>query len=368
MTSPTTTTTTTRGHPSLVVGPLLRYADEDSATIWVEADRPCTVTVAVDDSRFAASTWEVHGHHFALVVIDGLQPASTYPYEVTLDGAPVWPEDGSPYPPSSIRTPDPDAVFSLAFVSCRRSDPLDHQHLRELGADALVALAERMATEPIEQWPDVLLMLGDQVYADEPSAAIRERLRHDPVAPRDAGLHGEIRNFREYAWLYEEAWMPPPIRWLLSTVPVAMLLDDHDLRDDWNTSQSWRDRITREPWWRDRVVSAYGSYWVYQHLGNLSPDQLAEEPTYAAMLRLETNEARTAYLDEFAWRADVDPTLHPLQLPPPLGEPARRGPVGRHRLAQLPPARPRRPSHGRRRRVGVGLRCRAARPRRRSGP
>ena len=30
------------------------------------------------------------------------------------------------------------------------------------------------------------------------------------------------------------------MRWLLSCVPTAMIFDDHDVRDDWNTSAVWR--------------------------------------------------------------------------------------------------------------------------------
>ena len=72
-----------------------------------------------------------------------------------------------------------------------------------------------------------------------------------------------------------------------------MLLDDHDLRDDWNTSLSWRRWVTEQPWWRDRVVGAYGSYWVYQHLGNLSPDQLDGDEVYARMLAIADDDERT---------------------------------------------------------------------------
>ena len=60
-----------------------------------------------------------------------------------------------------------------------------------------------------------------------------------------------------------------------------MLLDDHDLRDDWNTSLSWRRWVTAQAWWPDRVDGAYASYWVYQHLGNLSPDELDADDVYA---------------------------------------------------------------------------------------
>ena len=66
----------------------------------------------------------------------------------------------------------------------------------------------------------------------------------------------------EYVGVYRDAWSDPEVRWLLSTVPVAMIFDDHDVRDDWNTSAVWRAEMREKPWWRDRVRSALASYWI----------------------------------------------------------------------------------------------------------
>ena len=154
----------------------------------------------------------MHGHHYALVLHRALRPNSRHEYRVRLDGQDVWPPADSEFPPSVIRTPDPEAPFRLAFGSCRRSAPFDHEHLEELGADALVALAERMVTTPEDEWPELLLLLGDQVYADDPSDEIVARLReaHASNTQRDPDVRDEIQNFEEYTWLYHEAWTPPP--------------------------------------------------------------------------------------------------------------------------------------------------------------
>src|SRR5690606_5333739 len=96
--------------------------------------------------------------------------------------------------------------------------------------------------------------------------------------------------------------------WLLSTVPVAMIFDDHDLRDDWNTSFAWREEMYRHQWWRRRVVAGLGSYWVYQHLGNLSPTERAADPVYRAVTSTPTDAGDT--VDEFAWRADTEPETY----------------------------------------------------------
>jgi hypothetical protein len=81
--------------------------------------------------------------------------------------------------------------------------------------------------------------------------------------------------------VYREAWSEPDIRWLLSTVPSSMIFDDHDVIDDWNTSAAWRRDIQRTPWWQERIESALASYWIYQHLGNLSADELEADALYA---------------------------------------------------------------------------------------
>src|SRR5437763_6415304 len=101
--------------PRLVLGPLLRYVDETAVTVWVEADRACQVETLGRQAR----TFEVAGHHYALVVIDGLAPGTETEYQVRLDGAVCWPEPGGPGRPSVLRTLDPGRPLRLVFGSCR---------------------------------------------------------------------------------------------------------------------------------------------------------------------------------------------------------------------------------------------------------
>ena len=127
---------------------------------------------------------------------------------------------------------------------------------------------------PTARWPDVLLLIGDQVYADDVDPATRTFIeqRRDPAeAP---GY--EVADFTEYCHLYRQAWTEPAVRWLFSVIPTAMIFDDHDVHDDWNASAAWRRDYQAKPWWRDRITGAYMSYWIYQHLGNLSPEDLGK--------------------------------------------------------------------------------------------
>jgi hypothetical protein len=86
------------------------------------------------------------------------------------------------------------------------------------------------------------------------------------------------------------------------------VFDDHEMIDDWNTSAAWRREVTAQPWWADRIGGGLVSYWVYQHLGNLSPQELAGDATWQAVLALaESGEDAGPLLHEMAARADADP-------------------------------------------------------------
>jgi hypothetical protein len=131
----------------LVLGPVLRYVGETEAVVWVETDSPCTVAVLEGEQR----TFAVEGHHYALVVIERLEPGRAYEYEVRLDGERRWPEPDSEFPPSVIRTLDGSGPLRICFGSCRVALPHrrpytlpkdEHDEGREF--DALFSLAEEM--------------------------------------------------------------------------------------------------------------------------------------------------------------------------------------------------------------------------------
>ncbi|MEJ7653726.1 MAG: hypothetical protein WKH64_10520 [Chloroflexia bacterium] len=39
--------------------------------------------------------------------------------------------------------------------------------------------------------------------------------------------------------------------------------------------------MRRRSWWNERVVGGFMSYWIYQHIGNLSPEVLREDELYS---------------------------------------------------------------------------------------
>jgi len=287
----------------LILGPLLRYVGEEEATIWVETDAACEVEVL----GHRASTFCVEGHHYAIVVVRDLHAGEAYEYDVALDGERRWPPSGWEFPPSTIRTIDPERQLEIVFGSCRVAVPHeppyaltrdeDPEHGREI--DALFALATRMRSRPRAHWPLVLLCLGDQVYVDEDAPCTRAFIRSRRDTSKPPGE--EVADFEEYTRLYWESWSPETIRWLLSTISTAMIFDDHDVHDDWNTSSAWVEQMRAQPWWEERITAALMSYWIYQHLGNLSPDELERNEL---LRRVQAADDAAPILREFAAAAD----------------------------------------------------------------
>jgi hypothetical protein len=289
--------------PELVLGPLLRYVSEEEAVLWVETSAACEVEALGTTAR----TFRVHGHHYALVHATGLEPGTRYEYELSLDGEKAWPLPDSGFPPSSFRTYPKAQPLEIVFGSCRVTAPHyapfalkkdEHDEGREV--DSLRALALRMRDHEPDDWPDMLLLLGDQVYADEVSPVTQAFIeqRRDP-----AEEPGErVVDYEEYTRLYREAWSEPAMRWLLSVVSTAMIFDDHDVHDDWNTSESWVEEARRHEWWNEHIVAALMSYWVYQHIGNLNPEAQAEDELLQRVKDADGDVAEM--LAEFAYKAD----------------------------------------------------------------
>jgi phosphodiesterase/alkaline phosphatase D-like protein len=240
--------------PKLILGPLLRHVGPSDATVWIETDAPCEAGAELAGTSHRSRTFSVEGHDYALLKITDLEPGSSYEYAVTLDGERVWPEPHREFPASVIRTIVPDDRLTLAFGSCRVSVPHELPYTKKRGVfargvgggyerDVLHALALRMRSQPQEEWPDALLLLGDQIYADEVSEGTLEFIRSRRDTSQAPGE--EVADFEEYTRLYWDAWRDPAIRWLLSTVPSSMIFDDHDVHDDWNISESWLEVAPR---------------------------------------------------------------------------------------------------------------------------
>ena len=272
----------------LILGPMLRYLDE------TQRDRSGSRPTGPARSRCWAArerTFCVEGHHYAIVPITGLEPGETYPYEVRLDGERAlarWRARSSRRARSG--TIHPERPLKIVFGSCRVAVPHEEpwnlsrdEDERGREVDALYALALRM--------------IGDRPRPSGRTCCCsvgRPGLRGRGLRPTRASSSapGATRACRP-------ARRSPTSRSTRASTgsrgatdgdPVAVL--DGRRRDDLRRPRRPRrlEHVDRSGWrrcapsrgGRSGSRAALSSYWVYQHLGNLSPEALAELRAAAA--------------------------------------------------------------------------------------
>lgn len=276
--------------PDLRCGPLLRHVDRTSAVIWVEVaegfkaievelagdgpDAPVMPILATGRPVRVGDSW------YCWIACDWLLPDTWYSYRVVgrREGGSrvdLWPTAklAGTGLPSVFRTMPTWAFDALrvAYGSCRAGFAQDDPAGAEKGLDALLGLASYLV-EAWEQrrstWPQVLLLTGDQIYGDQLSDRLKARFRLPDMRGDDPD---QATTLAQFAQLYREAWTATPaVRWLLSTLPSFMIMDDHEQTDDWNITAGWvADR--RSPAWTRRLASGLLAYWLYQGAGNLAP-------------------------------------------------------------------------------------------------
>lgn len=297
---------------------MLRFIGETEATVWVEIDEPCEVEIL----GRTGSTFTVEGHHYALVVLEGLEPGESHEYEIRVGGECVWPPEGYEFPHPRIKTIVKGGDLRLLFGSCRCSGPHHPPHTfqrwwhpKGRGLDALHTFGLRMLRQPSALWPDAMAMLGDQLYADQPPKNVCEQVEHREI--HADGPMKVLEDFEEFTVGYRDIWTYPVVRWLLSTLPTSMIFDDHEINDKWNTSEDWLIRHRATDWYETRIVGGLMAYWVYQHLGNLSPRELAADETFQALQEAEDGSeivremAKRAesqdHLSRFSYCSDIGP-------------------------------------------------------------
>ena len=204
---------------------------------------------------------------------------------------------GSDLPKPRIRTLDPDTALRIAV----RLLPL--RRPRRPSPATSTSTPTRWTPTP-SGWPGCRTTAGRtrcscSATRSTPTrrpTAVQERIRARRDISGRAVRAGRATS-RSTPGSTHECWTDPDVRWLLSTIPSSMIFDDHDVRDDWNTSQAWRRGDAGRPrGGRSASSAALSSYWVYQHLGNLSPQDLADNELYqrvrGARRRLRADAAR----------------------------------------------------------------------------
>ena len=165
----------------------------------------------------------------AHVEFDELSAATEYDYQLVVEERNG--DQRFAFARGRFRTPAVDAQnVAMAFASCH------------LPAVAYSDDERRGAHASLERWQalarsrsdELLLLLGDQIYGD----GIEDKW------PRASW-------FERYRNRYRQLWVYWPMREVLRNVPTYMILDDHDVADDFGTPAF--DDTTR----RDEALRAY---------------------------------------------------------------------------------------------------------------
>lgn len=276
----------------LLVGPLVRAVLSDKVAIWTEWSAPCEVTLmaSADSTELltgqspalltvSGRTVNVGGHFYALLVLSGLQAGTWYDYRLSATSlsAPAdisfEPEEGTLLQCfHTLDLPEVGGALRLMYGSCR--------NLSETAPDALNAFGSwlrRFRDERESRWPHLLLLVGDQIYADEPvesqSHQSHQKRPEQPI----------VQSFEDYAGHYSRAWTSDEgIRQVLAALPTAMIFDDHEITNGWNSTPRWQLEALQQGL-ESTLVDGLVAYWIYQGWGNICLQRSSEHALLTLM-------------------------------------------------------------------------------------
>jgi cholesterol oxidase len=146
----------------------------------------------------------------------------------------------------------------FAAVCCRYPTMSIDRTLAERPLRTLAALADR-----VDEGPGLVVMAGDQIYADVWAGLldIRDRLE-------------------KYTARYQHAFSTPAFRQLAARVPLYMVADDHEVEDAWPKSRSKPGSVLSagELWKQDYVKWAWKTYLGHQRVHGPGEPEIRTAP------------------------------------------------------------------------------------------
>ncbi len=265
----------------LRVGPLVRATSATSVSIWAELPYPCTLLLhaqpldtpdpaQLDTLQVRCHTVTVGGRHYIVPQLQGLRPATWYTYWLSLVVQAEHGEQVERLDEECIccfRTMEVDDMSSSSASTALKQLRIAYGSCRKFVAphiDALSAFGRWLRTHEGQKeavWPSLLLLIGDQIYADQPSQEIIQRYPQ---------LQDGAKTFEDFALLYEHVWTKDKdVRQVLACIPTFMVFDDHEIVNNWNVTPQWCATMLQNG--QEQVlVDGLIAYWVYQGWGNIT--------------------------------------------------------------------------------------------------
>lgn len=210
-------------HPvDILHGPMVGSVTENNAKFWIRTAEEVALTIIatpVDGGESVESEvvrTMVDEDYVGKLMVSGLQPETTYHYDVLVDGKPAL---GKDLP--TFRTYPPTGKGSLISIGFGGGAGYTPQH-------------ERMWDVVWSRQLDAFFLLGDNVYIDMPSY---------PGA------------FHDYTYYRRQS--RPEYRRLVSNTPIYSIWDDHDSAMD----DVWLGPYVDKPGWKMPLLEHFKSNW-----------------------------------------------------------------------------------------------------------
>lgn len=198
-----------------VHGPLIGDVTDSAASIWVRTAEESSVTIFVnraDDSeaihKFGPQSSTQGGDFTAVVRIENLEPDTIYDYRIRIGEGPILHEQFWKF--KTFPKAGAAAKFAIAFG----------------GGAGYVPDNERMWNTIASFHPLALMLLGDNVYIDDPESSVMQRYTY-------------------YRRQSRREW-----KQLTARTGVFTIWDDHDF----STNDSWGGPLVDKPLWKQHIV------------------------------------------------------------------------------------------------------------------
>lgn len=225
----------------IIVGPLLGFEDGDYYTVCILLESGLTPVLrlpGLGQNHAFAKVATVGKNEFWRAEFQQPAPAAGthVDYAIEVDGVALADQHGRTgwrlFVPGSGEQPLIAYASCNGFSSTKLARDTDEPYL----------LWQKMAAQHAATPFALLLMGGDQVYADEiweskrcPSLKKWSDLdwKEQNQAKVTATMTREIAAF--YDWLYPDRWRDEHMSLMFATIPSVMMWDDHDIFDGWGS-------------------------------------------------------------------------------------------------------------------------------------
>ncbi|WP_434704741.1 alkaline phosphatase family protein [Pseudomonas sp. Z1-12] len=239
------------------VGPIVGHTTTDHARIFLRGDHGNSQVFAGIRHRRRGNTGWSKGQFVQLkayrdmsdvIVLKGLQPDTAYEYQAgwfsplspthtveTIQELPLqWPRNTY-----CLRTPTDKTDAPRAYIvgSCRYLRIVANTPLLPALGDRTFAGINRVV-EQADPPISAVLMTGDQVYLD------------------DLNVIGPDRAYKNILFRYRTVFAQPQISKLMAGTPTYMILDDHEIEDNWPARRTAQDDLL--------YANAMSAYRLYQ--------------------------------------------------------------------------------------------------------